>query len=420
MFELEAVLSHILIITMANHNDHFGEESSPSMNPPSSIISQTIEQGDDKDCNSFSTCGDIEDESDSTLVSNVTTIPSTTQADFTVQDNLSSNNVGDNVGHCASRRLEVIGDVDAPVPPAQQAASAAAIDDMDVKAKKSAMRQMKTSKFIGVAPLSSVAHVPDKVEDRRLELIGEVDGPPIPAAQIAAMYEAMDNDFSGKKGSSLMRTVARGEAKTDDVQNDVVSAPVQGAPNIMPSLTTPLPSVTNSRRPASTRWWHNDDDDDISQGHVGNVDQSAPSIPILEATLVDNVVYDAVPVRNSLLQELEAQGKHDSMEERSWWRRNRKCVIISVALVGLATMATAIATSTLLGLNRNRSGIDQNEGISQIPTSTTNSSTTSSTSTGGTQAPDGTGSTVVDSVSYSIVTVPCFFSDGSHSFNFFL
>ena len=94
-------------------------------------------------------------------------------------------------------------------------------------------------------------------------------------------------------------------------------------------------------------------------------------------------MYDAVPVP----YDFEAQG-NTNMQNREqnnlWWKRNRKCAILSLVLVGLGTVVATVVTSVFWSLMNDGYDIDQNEVISPNTTSTTSNTT----STIGTPVPD--------------------------------
>ena len=272
----------------------------------------------------------------------------------------------------AGRRLEVIeNDDDAPLPTPWVAASCEAIE-IDESAKKlsyvvekgsdeaSIKRSNKLELLMeevfdeNAPPMPAVGQLAASLEAAEAEnesatkssyLISNRDGgnvmhsnlemiegddenaPPMPIAQLATSLEAIENEGNSKQSFLLEHTEDAGQAQ-----------PMRPPP--APSNTRLVDSFSHMTLSHPTP---------ISTLPSIPIDSTENLIPppffVLEATLVDDVVYDAIPVQAD--DDLEQEKSHPV----SWWTRLR----ILYALVGLALGAVAVA----LGI-KNRSGKNTN------------------------------------------------------------
>ena len=210
---------------------------------------------------------------------------------------------------------------------------------------------------------------------------GEEDDAPIPAAQIAARYESMeetakkpeineddddspplppwqigceDEDLATKKSHV---TTSSTHPPTSDCQSsarDVVVPSSTSGEDIEQNMDEVVPpstsdedieqSIPNSgqpqveiiiHRPPPPSMLPRESDDDEEETPSADL----PSLPQIEATAVEDVVYDAVAVQRDA-----NQGESGAQEDASWWKRNQKYMfgwLIALVIGGLiATVAT--------------------------------------------------------------------------------
>ena len=75
-----------------------------------------------------------------------------------------------------------------------------------------------------------------------------------------------------------------------------------------------------------------------------------PSLPQIEATAVDDVVYDAIAVQSdanregSGAQEENADKTNINQDASSWWKRNRKYLLVGVIALVIGGLIATVAT----------------------------------------------------------------------------
>ncbi|KAL3766030.1 hypothetical protein ACHAWU_002745 [Discostella pseudostelligera] len=195
--------------------------------------------------------------------------------------------------------------------------------------------------------------VETKKSHGKLEVIGDdnnhIINPPIPIEQVAAALE------DEEKGQQFTRMVSLRSAAADSSNSLVALGSSIVADGSIERRTDNVFSPLE--RPSSIPFYSShqiapdSDDDDIEQQLEVDLAQSAddPPFPLLEATLVDDVVYDAVAF--------------DEVSVRpSWRKRHPKLAAGGLFLVIAAVVASAVVPSIALsGRNREQTAGSKNE-----------------------------------------------------------
>ena len=111
----------------------------------------------------------------------------------------------------------------------------------------------------------------------------------------------------------------------------------------MPSSIQPQVEIIIHRPPPPSMLPHQSDDEEEPSADL-------PSLPQIEATAVDDVVYDAVAVRSDVnqedsgAQEENADKTNINQHASSWWKRNQKYLLVGVIALVIGAMAATIAT----------------------------------------------------------------------------
>ena len=166
---------------------------------------------------------------------------------------------------------------------------------------------------------------PDIIED------GD-DSPPLPPWQIGCENE----DLATKKSyvtSSAPPPISDYQPSTSDVVVPPSTSDAEDIEQSTPNSGQPEVEIVIHRPPPPSMLRQSDDDEEEDPS-------VAPSLPILEATLVeDPPVYDAIAVRSDANQgESGAQENGDKanidQHAISWWKRNQKYLLVGlIALV---------------------------------------------------------------------------------------
>ena len=192
----------------------------------------------------------------------------------------------------------------------------------------------------------------------------EEDDAPIPAAQIAARYESLeetakkpdiieeddesppflpwqigckDEDLSTKKSyltTSNHPSISECQPSAPPAIDVVVPPSTSDIERNMSNSTQPAVEIIIHRPPPPSMLPRQSDDDEEEPS------DDLPSLPQIEATAVEDVVYDAIAVPSS---DANQEDKGDQ-ESTSWWKRNQKYMFVWLMALVIGAMAATIAT----------------------------------------------------------------------------
>ena len=205
----------------------------------------------------------------------------------------------------------------------------------------------------------------------------EENDAPIPASQIAARYESMektaktkkpviiedeggsppllpwqigceDEDLATKKSyvtSSASPPISECQPSTSDVVVPLSTSDEDIEQNMPNSGQAQVEIVIHRPPPPSMLRSQSDDEDEEPSAGL-------PSLPILEATLVENTpeppVYDAIAVRSNANQE-DGEAQEENADKAnidqhasSWWKRNQKYLLVGLIALVIGAMAATI------------------------------------------------------------------------------
>ena len=170
------------------------------------------------------------------------------------------------------------------------------------------------------------------------------DSPPLPPWQIGCENQ----DLANKKSyvtSSTPPSVSDCQPCTPFTSDVVVppSTSHQVNEQNMPSSVQPQVEIVIHRPPPPSMLRQSDDDEEEDPS-------VAPSLPILEATLVeDPPVYDAIAVRSDANQGdsgAQENGDKANIDQHaiSWWKRNQKYLLVGVIALVFGGLIATVAT----------------------------------------------------------------------------
>ena len=192
----------------------------------------------------------------------------------------------------------------------------------------------------------------------------EEDYAPIPAAQIAARYESLeetakkpdiieeddesppflpwqigceDEDLSTKKSyltTSNHPSISECQPSAPPAIDVVVPPSTSDIERNMSNSTQPAVEIIIHRPPPPSMLPRHSDDDEEEPS------DDLPSLPQIEATAVEDVVYDAIAVPSS---DANQEDKGDQ-ESTSWWKRSQKYMFVWLMALVIGAIAATIAT----------------------------------------------------------------------------
>ena len=211
------------------------------------------------------------------------------------------------------------------------------------------------------------------------------DSPPLPPWQISCE----DEDLATKK-SYETTSPAPPISDCQPSASDAVVPPSTFDEDIqqsIPNSAQPQVEIIIHRPPPPSMLPHQSDDEE----EVPSAD--LPSLPILEATLVEQPpVYDAIAIRfdanqgDTAAQDENGDKTNVDQHASSWWKRNKKYMLVALASLAFGAMAATIAA--LVGSQEDDNNIEPVETLqptvpvndtSYTMNSETNPSTTNTT-----------------------------------------
>ena len=191
---------------------------------------------------------------------------------------------------------------------------------------------------------------------------------PIPAAQIAARYESMEETAKkpaiiddgdsppllpwqiGCEGEDLVAKKSYATSSTPlsacqtSTSNNPPSTSDEDVEQNMPNSGQPQVEIIIHRPPPPSMLPRQSDDEEEEPS------ADLPSLPQIEATAVDDVVYDAIAVQSdanregSGAQEENADKTNINQDASSWWKRNRKYLLVGVIALVIGGLIATVAT----------------------------------------------------------------------------
>ena len=235
---------------------------------------------------------------------------------------------------------------DAPIPAAQIAAQYESMEKTAKKKKPDIVEEDDEEDDAPIPPsqIASRYESMEKTTKKKPDIVeDEDDSPPLPPWQIGCE----DEDLVAKKSY----VTSSDPPSIPDCQHSVGAV-------VVPPSTSHRGNDQNSGQPQVEIVIHRPPPPSMlrSQSDDEEEEPSAdlPSLPILEATLVENTseppVYDAIAVRSNANQE-DGEAQEENADKAnidqhasSWWKRNQKYLLVGLIALVIGAMAATIAT----------------------------------------------------------------------------